>query len=195
MFSAMHLRSNYANFPAPGFLQPPTPYRSGCIWVFTAVLRDALQLLTGNFEGFYGAINLLRHAWFSCSAHPLYLAPPSWLPFYSRLMEILFLLLVIQTLFFFSLDDCRLLSPPPVIVLILLAANCLYTTLLFLFVPSSPFPEYYIASTTRKQLRSNKNTINLPLLSVLIPNHWSLTTYVREKGSHDIILRDDVLTS
>lgn len=43
-------------FSSPGFSL--TPFRR-----FLRLFRDGgTQLLTGNFEGFYGAINLLRHA-------------------------------------------------------------------------------------------------------------------------------------
>jgi len=59
-------------------------------------------------------------------------AGPPRLPFYSRLMEILFLLRVIHRPFF---PPMIVVSRRRTIVLILLAANCLYTTLLFLRVP------------------------------------------------------------
>lgn len=48
------------------FASPPPLRAASCVAVFRRFLRlfrdGGTQLLTGNFEGFYGAINLLRHA-------------------------------------------------------------------------------------------------------------------------------------
>lgn len=81
-------------FPPPHTPQRPVPFRSPVSYVFTAVSRRWHTTFDWQFRGVLWRDKLVT----TCLIFVRPLAP-SRLPFYSRLMEILFLLPVVQTLF------------------------------------------------------------------------------------------------